>query len=327
MKNLPQNKKQIVPNPPKMIEEYLIQWRLSLFQSIRHKELIIWSFLAFYIAALGIILGKPAQIDIHPMIGAIAIFFLSILGIMVVMDAAIWQARNLFTISRIEKLFINNNAGQLIPKSYLEYKFRYTSIYEVQIFFFSAISIVYYALFALPYISHRMLTVPSNTLPFILVTIAVICGFGWIAWWEKRLIMQMYYGNFRNLFNTDIGGGPLDQVSEGDRIASVLTGPGRMCARWAIATITAIATGVLGLSLVKECPCTPYIFTIIPILWSIFWLVAVFLWWRDRKFYVSDWNFDSALVVVSFAVFMTILLMFVVANLNQFDPKLILKSI
>ncbi|HXG20704.1 MAG TPA: hypothetical protein VNN62_16720 [Methylomirabilota bacterium] len=107
------------------LPEYLIQWRTSLWVSIREKESNVWKFITFYASAVALIIGLGEKYT-NTFVVAFVIGVLSFWGLGIVIDANSWMARNLKLIGNIEKLFIpKEEYGRLIPGYYSSPHFKY----------------------------------------------------------------------------------------------------------------------------------------------------------------------------------------------------------
>lgn len=269
----------------KDLEQYLIQWRLSLWYSIRHKETIIWSFIAFYVAAIGVMLGfiKFGDSDIPLFIGAIITAILSAWGIAIVMDAAVWYARNIFTISRIERLFILDGTGQLIPDIYLNPRWRYQDIYVIQVFFYTIVTLFVYIKYILD-IRHEALSEYNTIISFFGISFGIMVVFWFVRLWEKKLIIHNYFTNFRDYFTFDEKGQELKKASSEEKEDSWNRSPGWISSAWIIITVTGFILAFIGCKLGGM---WFHIFVYLAGFLGSLALIAVLLWWGR---YLCGWK-------------------------------------
>lgn len=139
-----------MPNPDSKTQ-YLIEFRNGLWAAIRHKEGGIWQFVSFFAAAI-VIVGGLLQGDRLSTIGPTEISIVSLVlllgtfwGIVIVLDANFWMARNLWFISNIEWSILGEpEIGTIIPKAYATPGFRYSRAYSihVQVFCFAALCMI-----------------------------------------------------------------------------------------------------------------------------------------------------------------------------------------
>src|SRR5215471_10829908 len=110
--------------------DYLIQWRTSLFVSIREKEDNAWKFITFYASAVALIIGLGERYTGTFVVGFV-IGVLTFWGLAIVIDSNSWMARNLKLIGNVEKLFIPSaQFGRLIPGYYSSPQFQYFRPYR-----------------------------------------------------------------------------------------------------------------------------------------------------------------------------------------------------
>ncbi len=129
------------------LPEYLIQWRSSLWVSIREKESNVWKFITFYASAVALIIGLGEKYT-NTFVIAFVIGILSFWGLAIVIDANSWMARNLKLIGNIEKLFIpEEEYGRLIPGYYSSPHFLYFRPYRCHFTVLTLLALVAYLRF------------------------------------------------------------------------------------------------------------------------------------------------------------------------------------
>lgn len=141
--------------------EYLIQWRTSMFVSIREKESNVWKFVTFYATAITLVIGigqrlapgtTPTSVDTTFDVAAVAavVGLLTFWGLAVVIDSNFWMSRNLKMIGNVEKLFLPEvEYGRIIPGSYSSPMFRYARPYTIFFFFLVILGLIAYLNFLL----------------------------------------------------------------------------------------------------------------------------------------------------------------------------------
>lgn len=141
--------------------EYLIQWRTSMFVSIREKESSVWKFVTFYATAITLIIGlgqrlapgtTPTSVDTTFDVAAVAavVGLLTFWGLAVVIDSNFWMSRNLKMIGNVEKLFLpESEYGRIIPAYYSSPMFRYARPYTIFFFFLVILGLIAYLNFLL----------------------------------------------------------------------------------------------------------------------------------------------------------------------------------
>lgn len=125
----------------KLRVEYLIEWRRSLWQSIRQKEDGIWKFVSFFSGALLLLAGfastvNPKEVDLPFAVLSMMLIVIPLAywGCIIVLDANYWLTRNLIFISNIEKVILKpDDIGKLIPEYYANPDFQYSRPYSVHI--------------------------------------------------------------------------------------------------------------------------------------------------------------------------------------------------
>jgi hypothetical protein len=111
-------------------QNYLINWRNSLWLSIREKEGNCWKFLAFYMPAIAAIASFGFD-KLSLNVVVLSILLLTAWGTIVAIDANHWFNRNLKIITNIEKFvapYIYDN--KLLPRPYAEPRFNYFLTYR-----------------------------------------------------------------------------------------------------------------------------------------------------------------------------------------------------
>lgn len=117
--------------------QYLINYRNSLWQTIRTKEDICWRFLAFYVPAMAAILGIGLK-TIPADVGVIACLVASAWGMLTVLDANYWFNHNLKIVSNIEnKVAPYVFTNRLLPPNYRQPRFHYVRSYLTMLRVFS----------------------------------------------------------------------------------------------------------------------------------------------------------------------------------------------
>ena len=129
--------------------DYLIQWRQGLWIQIRQKEDAIWRFITFFATAIvlvaGLVTGAGESAGVPapkiPLIGELlillAVVIVTLWGVLIVLDANFWLARNLLFVGNIEReLLPPTDIGVLIPKAYTEPTFHYSRSYTIHIHMF-----------------------------------------------------------------------------------------------------------------------------------------------------------------------------------------------
>jgi len=125
-------------NSDKM-NSYLIQWRTSVWISMREKESNCWKFIAVYVPAVIAILGVGSQY-FPPFVSVLACLFATAWGLLTVVDANYWFNRNLKIVSNIEKYIAPYVYEQrLIPSNYAEPRFSYLMTYRTMIRLFTIV--------------------------------------------------------------------------------------------------------------------------------------------------------------------------------------------
>lgn len=265
-------------NPKDPIQEkyadYLIHWRLSLWNSIRHKELLIWTFIGFYATANGIILG-PGRQYISPLTEIFIVSLLSLLGMHVVLDANVWNARNLFTVSRIERLFIGTQRGILIPPYYLAPAFRFNTIYTIHLTFISSLALLSYLRYTWRYLRWPCCAISTaRELGELLVATLVLLALFILIYRFGNHYRNSYF-DFRRGFDKETDGTPLPEPTAAEQQDAALRDP-----TWILSqTGTSLALTGLDFALATN---VPWGLTLIT---STLLLVAVvsniFLQWRS----------------------------------------------
>ncbi|MDH4219307.1 MAG: hypothetical protein OEY18_08585 [Candidatus Aminicenantes bacterium] len=114
----------------KNYENYLINWRNSLWVSMREKESNCWKFLSFYMPAIAAIAAFGID-KLSLIVVVVAILSLTAWGILVSIDANFWFNRNLKLITNIEKYIAPYVYDQrLLPKQYGDPHFSYFLTYR-----------------------------------------------------------------------------------------------------------------------------------------------------------------------------------------------------
>lgn len=218
--------------------DYLIQWRLSLWNSIRHKELLIWSFIGFYATANGVILGAGHQY-ISPLTELLAVSLLSLLGIHVILDANVWNARNLFTVSRIEKLFISRDAGIVIPEHYLAPRFLFTSSITTHLVFVTGVLLLFHIRYTWRYLHSPCCAITSAGLlgELVFATATELSLWLLLPWIGSRY--RATYFSFRRGFGRDTDGSALAPATLQDENRARLSDP-----TWLVASIGTSVTAI-----------------------------------------------------------------------------------
>ena len=130
-------------------QEYLINWRNSVWVSMREKEKTMWQFLSFFAGALAII---PAfGINNLPFnVIIISMLLLTTWGLLITIDSNYWFNRNLVIVSNIESYTANYvYENRLIPEYYSKPKFSYLLSYRTTLTVLTVIfiSIMYWFCF------------------------------------------------------------------------------------------------------------------------------------------------------------------------------------
>jgi|GEM_PF-3184240 len=165
MKNINDPANQNATNPiNSKWPDYLIQWRTSLWVSLREKESNVWKFVTFYAASISLIIGlgqklaTTLDVTIDIAVAAAIVGLLTFWGLAIVIDSNSWMARNLKLIGNIERIFIKaDQYDKLIPGDYSSPIFRYQRPYTVDFFFLVVLGIIAY----LNFIIHFPLADPS----------------------------------------------------------------------------------------------------------------------------------------------------------------------
>lgn len=180
--------------------DYLIEWRTSLWVSIREKESNVWKFVTFYAASISLIIGlgqklvTTLDVTIDVSVAAAIVGLLTFWGLAIVIDSNSWMVRNLKLIGNIERIFIKaEQYDTLIPGDYSSPMFRYQRPYTVDFFFLAVLGGIAY----LNFIVHFPLIDASwrqYLLP--LLTILYVFGFQRIQVLDSST-RDMYFWFFR----------------------------------------------------------------------------------------------------------------------------------
>jgi hypothetical protein len=161
--------------------DYLIQWRTSLWVSMREKESSVWKFVAFYAAAISLIIGlgqklaTTLDVTIDVAVTAALVGLLTFWGLAVIIDSNSWMARNLKLVGNIEKLFIPaDQYGKLLPGYYSSPVFQYFRPYTINFFLLIILGLIAYINF-LAHSPWNDQTWRQYLLPFI--TFVYVLGF------------------------------------------------------------------------------------------------------------------------------------------------------
>lgn len=120
-------------------DTYLINWRTSVWVSMREKEANCWKFIAVYVPAVLAILGIGFE-RFPPYILVLASLAATSWGILTVVDANFWFNRNLKIVSNIEKMIAPYVYDErLIPPCYGQPRFQYFMTYKTMIRLFSIV--------------------------------------------------------------------------------------------------------------------------------------------------------------------------------------------
>lgn len=125
---------------------YLREWRKGLWEQIRQKENAIWQFISFYAAGIVFLFGlirvsEDSTFQLNSttaLVIALVNLFISLWGLMIVLDANFWMSRNLIFVGNIEKELLElKDFGVLLPQYYSELpNFRYEKSYTTHVFIF-----------------------------------------------------------------------------------------------------------------------------------------------------------------------------------------------
>lgn len=118
---------------------YLINWRTSIWVSMREKEASCWRFIAVYVPAVLAILGIGFErFPLHVLV--LACLAATSWGILTVVDANFWFNRNLKIVSNIERMIAPYVYDErLIPPYYGQPRFQYFMTYRTMIRLFSIV--------------------------------------------------------------------------------------------------------------------------------------------------------------------------------------------
>lgn len=118
---------------------YLIQWRTSVWVSMREKEANCWKFIAVYVPAVLAMLGVGSQY-FPPLVLVLACLAVTAWGILTIIDANYWFSRNLRIVSNVERYIAPYVYEQrLIPAKYAEPRFTYLMSYRTMMRLFTVV--------------------------------------------------------------------------------------------------------------------------------------------------------------------------------------------
>lgn len=204
--------KSVNQDPANLIEskwpDYLIQWRTSLWVSIREKESNVWKFVTFYAASISLIIGlgqklvTTLDLTIDVSVSAAIVGLLTFWGLAIVIDSNSWMSRNLKLVGNIEKLFIPaGDYNKLIPSYYASPLFRYFRPYTVDFYFLIILGVIAYGNFLIHFPiaeqSWRQYLLP-------ILTVIYVYGFHWIQGMDAYT-REEYFRFFRNAPGEPIG--------------------------------------------------------------------------------------------------------------------------
>src|SRR3990172_2224297 len=166
--------------------DYFIQWRTSLWTSMREKESNVWKFTTFYASAMALILGLAKEYTDALTAATITTVagLLSYWGQAIIIDSNFWWARNLKLIGNIEKLFLRDSEyGVVIPGFYSSPRYQYLRPFRIH---FGGLLIIAVGSYGVFIVRLPPTTVESYWYLLPLATVAYFVGFELIQSMEKH---------------------------------------------------------------------------------------------------------------------------------------------
>ncbi len=160
-------------------EQFLLHFYDQLWGSITRAEQGLWQFVAAFVVVIG---GQWALGEKQPVLAAYVAIIVLFWAINVTINAGKWFEHNRIIIIHIEKEFIQNDVGKIIPASYHERRTRwwFTPLYIINVLVFTFIMMVF--------IYYKWDAVWAHVNPFDkLITIVLVIG-GLVGttyhWWR-----------------------------------------------------------------------------------------------------------------------------------------------
>jgi hypothetical protein len=127
-------------------KEFLLHLYDQLWENMRAKENRLWSFLALYGAAVGLVFagGQTSQTAGADIFALIIVLALSTWAVLIILNANWWVRRNLLMVGGIEDRFKEIKAG-IYPKQFPDSKGGFDVLYRGSILVLSVLLIILYA--------------------------------------------------------------------------------------------------------------------------------------------------------------------------------------